>query len=241
VGIVFPNKGEEVVLKLKKGDVIPVPMGEVSWWFNDGDSELVVVFMGETSKSYVPGVFTYFLLSGTQGILGGFSPEFLSIAYNTNKDKDGANKLAKSQTGVLIVKLEEGKSMPKPNVENTRKMVYNIDAALPDIRVKNGGAVTALTEHKFPFLEQVDQLSASLVKLDAEAMRSPSYAADSAVQLIYVVKGSGRVQIVGINGKRVLDVEVKPGHLLLVPRFFVAAELAGADGLEYFSIITNKQ
>lgn len=237
--MVFPNTAEEVVLKLKKGDVIPVPMGAVSWWFNDGDSELAIVFLGETSKSHTPGEFNYFLLCGAQGIIGGFSSEFLSRAYNTNKDD--ANKLAKAQTGVLIIKLQQGKTMPEPSVEKTRKLVYNIDAALPDIRVENGGVVTALTEEKFPFLGKVEKLSASLVKLDADAMRSPLYAADSAVQLIYVVKGSGRVQIVGINGKRVLDMEVKAGHLLLVPSFFVVAKLAGGDGLDYFSIITAKQ
>ncbi|KAB1200743.1 13S globulin basic chain [Morella rubra] len=72
-------------------------------------------------------------------------------------------------------------------------------------------------------------------------MCSPMYTADSAAQVIYVVKGSGKIQIVGINGKRVLDMEVKPGQLLVVPRFFVVAKLAGGDGLECFSVITDKQ
>ena len=62
-----------------------------------------MVFLGETSKSHIPGEFTYFLLSEAQGIMGGFSPEFLSRAYKMNKNE--ANKLAKSQTGVLIIKL----------------------------------------------------------------------------------------------------------------------------------------
>ena len=118
-------------------------------------------------------------------------------------------------------------------------MVYNIEAALPDIRVKNGGQVTTLTEAKFPFLDQVE-LSAKLVKLNANAMFSPTYTTDSSVQLIYVVKGIGQIQIVGINGKQVLDTEVKPGHLLVVPRFFVVAKLAGGDGLECFSITSKK-
>ena len=108
--MVFPNTSVEVVLKQNKGDVIPVAMGTVSWWFNDGDSEFVIVFLGETSKLHIPGEFTYFLLSGVQSIMGGFSPEFLSGAYKMNKDE--ANKLAKSQTGVLIIKLQEGKTMP---------------------------------------------------------------------------------------------------------------------------------
>ena len=56
--MVFPKASEEVVLKLKKGDTIPVPSGVVSWWYNQGDSELDIVFLGETSNAYVPGEFT---------------------------------------------------------------------------------------------------------------------------------------------------------------------------------------
>ncbi|KAM3714644.1 hypothetical protein ACB098_01G352400 [Castanea mollissima] len=207
VGMVFPNKSKEVVLKLKKGDVIPVAQGVVSWWFNDGDSEFSFVLLVETTKSYIPGEFTFFLLSGAQGIMGSFSPEFLTRAYNKEKRR------------------------PKPNEDCANQLVYNIDDALPDISVKNGGLVTTLIEAKFPFLGQAE-LSAKLVKLDSKAKCSPTYTTDFSVQLIYVVKGTDQIQIVGINGKQVLDTKVKPGHLLVVPRFFVVAKLAGEDGLE---------
>ncbi|CBI23806.3 glutelin type-A 3 [Vitis vinifera] len=235
VGIVPPKASQEVVLRLKKGDIIPVPSGAVSWWYNDGDSELIIVFLGETSKAYVPGEFTNFLLTGTQGILGGFSTEFNSRAYDINNEE--AKKLAKSQSGVLIIKLPEGHKMPHPCKNSTDKLVFNIDAALPDIHVQNAGLLTALTAKKFPFLGEVG-LSATLVKLDANAMSSPMYAGDSSVQVIYVAKGSGRIQVVGINGERALDAKVKAGHLLLVPRFFVASAIADGEGLEYFSLIT---
>ncbi|AES89539.1 cupin protein [Medicago truncatula] len=38
--MILPNTGKEVVLKLKQGDIVTVPIGAVSWWFNDGDSDL---------------------------------------------------------------------------------------------------------------------------------------------------------------------------------------------------------
>ncbi|KAJ9687424.1 hypothetical protein PVL29_016064 [Vitis rotundifolia] len=218
--------------------IIPVPSGAVSWWYNDGDSELIIVFLGETSKAYVPGEFTYFLLTGTQGILGGFSTEFNSRAYDLNNEE--ARKLAKSQSGVLLIKLPEGQKMPHPCKNSTDKLVFNIDAALPDIHVQNAGLLTALTAKKFPFLGEVG-LSATLVKLDANAMSSPMYAADSSVQVIYVAKGSGRIQVVGINGERALDTKVKAGHLFVVPRFFVASAIADGEGMEYFSMITTTQ
>ncbi|CBI23795.3 unnamed protein product, partial [Vitis vinifera] len=167
-----------------------------------------------------------------------FSTEFNSRAYNINNEE--AKKLAKSQSGVLIIKLPEGHKMPHPCKNSTDKLVYNIDAALPDIHVQNAGLLTALTAKKFPFLGEVG-LSATLVKLDANAMSSPIYAADSSVQVIYVAKGSGRIQVVGINSERALDTKVKAGHLCVVPRFFVASVIADGEGMEYFSMITTTQ
>ena len=84
-------------------------------------------------------------------------------------------------------------------------------------------------------------LSAMFVKLKANEVSSPIYVADSGVRVTYVVKGSGRVQIVGINGERVLDAEVKAGDLFVVPRFFVAMEAASGEGMECFSVITSPQ
>ncbi|KAJ6423380.1 hypothetical protein OIU84_024345 [Salix udensis] len=196
---------EEVVLRLKKGDVIPVPLGALSWWYNNGDhsEEVVIVFLGETSKSFIPGEFTYFFLSGGQGIMGGFSSEFISRAYKMNEKE--ASKLAKSQTGILLIKLEPGVSMPQPNSKTTEKMVYNIDAAPADVEVNGGGVFKTLTAAKFPFLEEAG-LSVNHVRLEANAMHSPSYTADGTFQAFYVASGAGRVQVVGIGGKAC------PGH-----------------------------
>ncbi|KAH7518773.1 hypothetical protein FEM48_Zijuj09G0206600 [Ziziphus jujuba var. spinosa] len=239
VGMVFPNTSKEVVLKLKKGDVIPVPLGSLSWWFNNGDSELVVVFLGQTTKAYIPGEFTYFLLTGGLGILGGFSTEFTSKAFDL--DKDEANELVKSQSGVLIIKLKRSKAnMPKPQENKTKELVYNIDSAEADDCVKKGGIVTTLNKTKFPFIGEVG-LAANHVKLHANAMSSPTYTTDSSVRVIYVVNGGGRIQIVGLMGKRVLDAEVKAGQLVVVPAFFAVAKLAGDEGMECISIITNAE
>ena len=236
--MVYPKASQEVVLTLKAGDIIPVSSGVVSWWYNNGDSELVIVFLGETSKAYVLGEFTYFFLAGTLGILGGFSTAFNSRAYNLNTEE--AENLAKRQTGVLIIKLAEGQKMPQPSKNSTDKVVYNIDAASPDFHVQNAGNLASLTEKKFPFIGEVG-LSAILVKLEGNAMSSPTYAANSSVRVIYVAKGSGRIQIVGINGASVLDTELKAGHLCVVPRFFVASTIADGEGMEYLSMLTTTQ
>ncbi|KAJ7946629.1 Glutelin type-A 2 [Quillaja saponaria] len=236
VGMVLPNSSHQKVLKLKKGDIIPVPIGAVSWWFNNGDSELILVFLGETSTALIPGEFSYFFLTGAMGILGGFSTELTSGAYNLTKDE--VQKLTKSQTGVLIIKLEEGKHMPNPKKDMSSKLVYSIDAAEPDIAIKNGGSVTKVTESEFAFIGETG-LSAVRIKLEANAIKSANFPANYAVQLIYITKGNGKVEIVGINGKLVLDTTVKAGDLLVVPQFYVVAQIAGPDGMELLSVLTT--
>ncbi|KAJ9158884.1 hypothetical protein P3X46_024428 [Hevea brasiliensis] len=169
--------------------------------------------------------------------MAGFSSEFTSRAYNL-KNQEEANKLAKSQTGVLIIKIEEGLIMPQPHNDFLDKMVYNIDAASADVDVQKGGVFKTLTSSKLPFLEQTG-ISISHVELDANAMYSPTYTVNGADRLVYVVKGRGNVQIVGISGKRVLDTNIKAGQMFLVPKFFTVAEIAGSEGMEFVSIITS--
>ncbi|CAK9140229.1 unnamed protein product [Ilex paraguariensis] len=70
-------------------------------------------------------------------------------------------------------------------------------------------------------------------------MCSPGFSCDSALQVTYIVRGSGRVQVVGVDGKRVLETTIKGGNLFIVPRFFVVSKIADPDGLEWFSIITT--
>ncbi|XP_061365762.1 glutelin type-A 2-like, partial [Gastrolobium bilobum] len=128
--------------------------------------------------------------------------------------------------------------MPKPHMNLTEKLVYNIDVARPDNKVENGGLVTTLTEANFAFIGNVG-LSVIKVKLQPHAIKAPSYSASPAVQLIYIARGGGKIEIVGLNGKSVLDTQVKAGHLLVVPQFFVVAEIAGEEGMESYSILTT--
>lgn len=71
-GVVLPES-EEKVLAIKKGDAMALPFGAVTWWFNKDDTELVVLFLGDTSKAHKAGEFTNFFLTGSDGIFTGFS------------------------------------------------------------------------------------------------------------------------------------------------------------------------
>lgn len=234
-GIVLPEK-EEKVVAIKKGDGIALPFGVVTWWYNKEDTELVVLFLGDTSKGHKAGEFTNFFLTGANGIFTGFSTEFVSRAWDL--DDNTVKTLVGKQTGKGIVKLDANAKLPEPKKEHRDGMAFNCEEAPLDVDIKNGGRVVLLNTKNLPLVGEVG-CGADLVRLDGKAMCSPGFSCDSALQVTYIVRGSGRAQIVGPDGKRVLETTVKAGNLFIVPRFYVVSKIADPDGLAWFSIITT--
>ncbi|XP_042510205.1 glutelin type-A 3-like [Macadamia integrifolia] len=234
-GIVLPESPEKVIA-IKKGDAIALPFGVVTWWFNDKDEELVVLFLGETSKSRKRGEFTEFYLTGSNGIFHGLSTEFVCRAWDLTEDQ--AKKLVGSQPGAGIVKLKAGLSLPQPKAEHREGMALNCEEAPLDVDIKNGGRVVVVNTQNLPLVAQVG-LGGDLVRVDGNAMCSPGFSCDSAYQVTYILKGSGRVQIVGLDGKRVLETNLKAGNLFIVPRFHVVSKITDGDGMSWFSIIST--
>lgn len=224
------------MIVIKKGDAIALPFGVVTWWYNKEDTELVVLFLGETSKAHKAGEFTDFFLTGTTGLMTGFTTEFVARAWDL--EEKVAKLLVEKQSGVGIVKLADTFKMPEPKNEHRNGMALNCEEAPLDIDIKNGGRVVVLNTKNLPLVGEVG-LGADLVRLDGGAMCSPGFSCDSALQVTYVVRGSGRVQVVGVDGKRVLETTLKAGNLFIVPRFFVVSKIADPDGMEWFSIIST--
>ncbi|MBA0726898.1 hypothetical protein Golax_002692 [Gossypium laxum] len=230
------TKEKMAFIGIKKGDVIPIPCASVSCWYNYGDSDVVIVFLADATNAYVAGEITYFLLTGPQGHLHAFSLESIAKTYQITPQK--AQKLTSNQKGLLLIKLnqEQAETIPKPNEELLNIYTQNINCSLPDVEVNNGGNFTTLKPSKFPFLEQVG-LNVSRLVLETNATRAPWYASDP--QVVYVVKGSGEVQIVGLQGKLVLNTKVETGQLFVVPKLFMVAISADENGLELISIVTS--
>ncbi|KAL9238817.1 hypothetical protein vseg_013190 [Gypsophila vaccaria] len=234
-GIVLPEKDEKVIA-IKEGDCIALPFGVVSWWYNKDDTELSVLFLGDTSKGHKPGQFTYFFLTGSNGIFNGFSTEFVSRAWDLPEDV--VQNLVSKQSGNLIVQLSESHKMPEPVEEHRDGMALNCLEAPLDVDIENGGRVVVLNTKNLPLVGEVG-LGADLVRIDGKSMCSPGFSCDSALQVTYILRGSGRVQVVGIDGKRVLETTLKAGDLFIVPRFFVVSKIADDDGMHWFSIIST--
>lgn len=221
VGLILADNPEEKVIIINKGDAIPIATGTISWWFNGGDSDLTIIFLGESSQSYTPGQFDYFFLTGAIGILRGFSNEFISKIYGLNDDQ--SKELVESQSNALIIKIDANIHLPeKPNCKK-EEYVINLDA------MQLGGVEITLVDKV--------GLSPKLVRLEPETMLDPYYS--TAHQIMYVTEGGGRIQIVGLNGTRMLDEAVEEGQLIVVPKFFLAALMASNEGLEFFCVSTS--
>ncbi|KAK9050345.1 hypothetical protein SSX86_030685 [Deinandra increscens subsp. villosa] len=238
VGLVTPNSSEENVLLIKKGDAIPLSSGVVSWWFNGGDTDAAIVFLGETSKALVPGQFTYFCVSGVLGLLAGFQSDFVAKTFGL--DQKESENLVSGQQGALLVKLDNGITFPEPSKGTKDKLYATIDDPLGEVVVKGGGVINSLTEKNLSMLGEID-LSAKFVKLEGNAVLAPSYVADGSVQICYVCKGGGRIKVVGSEGKPALDSKVEEGDLFIVLQFFATLEIADENGMEVFSVVTSSK
>ncbi|KAK9076734.1 hypothetical protein SSX86_005068 [Deinandra increscens subsp. villosa] len=238
LGVVTPNNPEEKVILIKKGDVVPLLAGTVSWWFNGSNTNAIIVFFAETSKALAPRQLTYFLVSGVLGTLTRSQSDFVP-GLNQNESKSIVN----SQQDALLVKLDHGIKFPKPSNNIIKDKLYaTIDGGpTSEVIVKGSGVVIrSITESNFPMLSKIG-LSARFVKLEGHAVLAPSYAADGSIQICFVAKGSGRVTVVGAQGKLSLDSKVKEGDLFVVPQFFATAEIADDCGMEVFSVTTSSK
>ncbi|XP_037467507.1 11S globulin seed storage protein 2-like [Triticum dicoccoides] len=176
-------------------------------------------------------------VSGQYPSIGaGFSTEFVGRAWDLKQD--AAAKLVSSQPASGIVKLSAGQKLPEPVAEDRKDMALNCLEAKLDVDIPKGGRVVVLNTANLPLVKEVG-LGADLVRIDAHSMCSPGFSCDSAYQVTYIVRGSGRVQVVGPDGKRVLETRIEGGSLFIVPRFHVVSKIADASGMEWFSIITT--
>ncbi|KAG8072645.1 hypothetical protein GUJ93_ZPchr0006g42344 [Zizania palustris] len=235
-GLLLPEATAEKLIPVKEGDALALPFGVVTWWHNASSPDLVILFLGDTSKGHTPGRFTNMQLTGSTGIFTGFSTEFVARAWDL--PQDAAATLVSTQPGAGIVKIKDGHKMPDPSDKDREGMVLNCLEAPLDVDIKNGGRVVVLNTQNLPLVKEVG-LGADLVRIDAHSMCSPGFSCDSAYQVTYIVRGSGRVQVVGIDGKRVLETRAEGGCLFIVPRFFVVSKIADDTGMEWFSIITT--
>ncbi|XP_010253027.1 PREDICTED: 13S globulin basic chain-like [Nelumbo nucifera] len=100
-----------------------------------------------------------------------------------------------------------------------------------------GGRVTILNSQNLPILQTL-QLSAERGTLYQNAMLTPHWNIN-AHEIIYVLSGDARVQVVDNSGQTVYNGQLRRDQLLILPQNFAIAIQAGENGFEWVSFKTS--
>ncbi|KAI9194393.1 hypothetical protein LWI28_005531 [Acer negundo] len=120
----------------------------------------------------------------------------------------------------------------------TLSLKHNINKpSLADVFNPRAGRSTSINAYVLPILENL-QLSINKVVLYKNAIYAPHWNPKSH-SIMYIIRGSGRIQIVSQRGDAVFDDNVKEGQVVVVPQGFAVVQKAGNSGLEWISFKTH--
>ncbi|KAI8566440.1 hypothetical protein RHMOL_Rhmol02G0040600 [Rhododendron molle] len=120
----------------------------------------------------------------------------------------------------------------------TFRLKENIgDPSKADVYNPRGGRVSTLNSQNLPVLGWV-RLSAERGVLYRNALMAPLWNIN-AHSIIYILQGSGRLQIVGSSGNSAFDNHVREGQIIVVPQNFAVIKKASDQGLEWISFKTS--
>ncbi|KAK1283894.1 Glutelin type-A 1 [Acorus calamus] len=112
------------------------------------------------------------------------------------------------------------------------------DPERADVYSVQGGHITTLNSQKLPILGFI-RMSAERGVLKQNAIRAPHWNVNSH-SVIYVTRGSGKVQIVGNRDRPVFNGQLRRGQVLVVPQNFAVIKQAGNnEEFEWVSFKTN--
>ncbi|CAA2975575.1 11S globulin subunit beta-like [Olea europaea subsp. europaea] len=106
-----------------------------------------------------------------------------------------------------------------------------------DVYNPRAGRLATLNSQTLPILNYL-QLSAVKGVLYRNAIMAPHWNVN-AHSVIYITRGSSRLQVVGHSGNLVFDGEVKENQLIIIPQSFVVIKKAGDQGCEWIAFKTN--
>ncbi|MGM7466758.1 cupin domain-containing protein, partial [Escherichia albertii] len=201
-------------------------------------------------------------LQEARNIFYGFDQELLADAFNT--DAELMRKLqGRDENRGIIVRAErmrmlvpdwesqeeeyQGRRYSRHHPYNDNGIEetfcsYNVRKNLDhpgstDVFNPRGGRISSLNSQSLPILSYL-RLSAQRGILYSNALVGPQWTTN-AHSVMYVTRGSARVQVVGTHGRSVFDGVVKEGQLLIVPMNFVVVKKATEEGFDWISFKTN--
>ncbi|KMT16612.1 hypothetical protein BVRB_3g048980 [Beta vulgaris subsp. vulgaris] len=189
-----------------------------------------------------------------KNIFNGFNDELLADVFNVDTEIIRNIKAENDDRGSIIRverdlellnpewdQMEEERMRRFNGLEETfcsLSFKHNIDQPLhADVFTKYGGRINTLNGHKLPLLQYI-QLSVERGVLYKNALMTPHWNMN-AHSIMYITRGTGRIQVARENGLLVFDGRVQEGQLLVVPQNFVVVKKAEQEGLEWVSFKTN--
>ncbi|KAL5719400.1 hypothetical protein ACHQM5_012181 [Ranunculus cassubicifolius] len=269
------------VEQIRQGDIVAIPTGVPAWFYNEGESPLILVELLDTSndRNQLDSYRRSFFLAGNplhlqQGqqhqqqlqeklrasnIFQGMDEQMLSEAFGVSTETIRKMRGENDNRGT-IVRVENGLQTIRPprreqqqweqqqeqgqqgnGVEESTcnmKLRLNIDhPSRADIYNPQAGRINRINSRNLPIL-RVFQLNAERGVLYRNALNAPHFH-QNAHSIVYVTRGTARVQIVGNYQQPIFDGELRQGQVLVVPQNFAVVSRASDNGFEWVSFKTN--
>ncbi|KAL1350258.1 hypothetical protein HN51_014376 [Arachis hypogaea] len=244
----------------REGDVIVVPTGSAQWIYNTGETDMVIfsVIDSANEDNQLDLKVRKFFLGGKpqeeKGEEGNmFSGlELKTVAESLGIDMGIAGKVqgVDDPRGSIIIVEDELETL-SPAVEEsgngngldetlcTLRLVHQLaESTDADKYNPRAGFLTALNTPNLPVLQYV-QLGVDRGVLYKNAVMAPHYNLNCHA-VIYGTEGRGWIEVVGENGRKVYEGEVREGQILIVPQQFVVAKKAAEGSDEGFGWIAVK-
>ncbi|KAL0349032.1 UNVERIFIED_CONTAM: 11S globulin seed storage protein 1 [Sesamum angustifolium] len=198
---------------------------------------------------------------GKSNIFSGFNEEFLAESFNIDPQlvrklqsrEDNRGIIVRAERPLRLVLPEYGREEQERQWQQGRGGGYvnGLEETICSLKIRQniehvstthsynprGGRISTINSQTLPILGQL-RLSAEKGVLYRNGITAPHWSTNSHSAL-YVTRGNARIQVVGHQGRSVLNEEVNEGQLVVVPQNFALAIRAGDQGFEYVTFRTN--
>ncbi|KAG2727912.1 hypothetical protein I3760_01G180900 [Carya illinoinensis] len=203
----FQSELHQKVHQIQEGDILAVPTRIAHWIYNDGESQLILVELHDTSNQANQLDENARSWQGSRSRSQSQGQELVMRIQNRD-DRRGRIVLVEDALRVLSPQSRgeerEERGWDRDNgVEETfctLRLKHNIaDPQRADVYNERGGRITKLTSLNLPILRYI-QPSAERGVLYTNALVAPHYNMNCHT-VIYVIRGNARLRVVGENGK----------------------------------------
>ncbi|CAN8306348.1 unnamed protein product [Cochlearia groenlandica] len=247
----------------RRGDVFALLAGVTHWWYNRGNSDVVIVIVLDVTniENQLDQIPRMFQIAGSKkqeqkqplswplgnNTFSGFHPNIIAEAFKIDiqtakqlqNHKDNRGNIVKAN-GPLHFGISQSRQSHNGIEETycTARLHENIDdPERTDFFSTRAGRISTLNSFHLPILRRV-RLNAVRGILYSGGMMLPHWTAN-AQTVLYGTGGQAKVQIVDDNGRSVFNDQVGQGQLVVIPQGFAVGKTAGETGFEWVAFKTN--